>query len=31
LRTNTIWGGVVIHCAVAITMDVASLVQRGVF
>jgi hypothetical protein len=31
LRTNTIWGGVVIHCAVAMTMDVASLVQRGVF
>jgi len=30
LRTNTIWGGVAIHCAVAITMDVASLVQRGV-
>jgi len=29
LRTNTIWGGVFIHCAVAITMDWSSLIQRG--
>lgn len=29
LRTNTIWGGVAIHSAVAVSMDVASLVQRG--
>lgn len=29
LRTGTIWGGVFIHCAVAISMDVASLLQRG--
>jgi hypothetical protein len=30
LRTNTIWGGVFIHSAVAVTMDWASLIQRGV-
>ncbi len=29
LRTNTIWGGVAIHSAVAVSMDVASLIQRG--
>ncbi|MBM4396166.1 MAG: CPBP family intramembrane metalloprotease [Deltaproteobacteria bacterium] len=29
LRTNTIWGGVFIHSAVAIAMDWASLLQRG--
>lgn len=29
LRTNTIWGGVAIHSAVAVLMDVASLIQRG--
>ena len=29
LRTNTIWGGVFIHSAVAVTMDVAALIQRG--
>ncbi len=29
LRTGTLWGGVFIHSAVAITMDWASLVQRG--
>lgn len=29
LRTNTIWGGVAIHSAVAVSMDVASLLQRG--
>lgn len=29
LRTNTIWGGVAIHCAVAVTMDLTSLWQRG--
>lgn len=29
LRTNTIWGGVAIHSAVAVLMDVASLLQRG--
>jgi len=29
LRTHTIWGGVFIHSAVAITMDWASLIQRG--
>jgi len=29
LRTNTIWGGVFIHSAVAVTMDWASLIQRG--
>lgn len=29
LRTNTIWGGVFIHSAVAVTMDIASLIQRS--
>jgi membrane protease YdiL (CAAX protease family) len=29
LRTGTIWGGVFVHAAVAISMDVASLLQRG--
>jgi hypothetical protein len=29
LRTGTIWGGVFIHSAVAVTMDWASLIQRG--
>ena len=29
LRTRTIWGGVAIHCAVAVSMDWASLIQRG--
>ena len=29
LRTNTIWGGVFIHSAVAVSMDWASLLQRG--
>lgn len=29
LRTNTIWGGVAIHSAVAVMMDAASLIQRG--
>jgi membrane protease YdiL (CAAX protease family) len=29
LRTGTIWGGVFVHAAVAISMDVASLIQRG--
>ncbi|NOZ01877.1 MAG: CPBP family intramembrane metalloprotease [Deltaproteobacteria bacterium] len=29
LRTNTIWGGVFIHSAVAISMDWSSLIQRG--
>lgn len=29
LRTNTIWGGVFIHSAVAIAMDWSSLIQRG--
>jgi len=29
LRTRTIWGGVAIHCAVAVSMDIASLAQRG--
>ena len=29
LRTNTIWGGVFIHSAVAVTMDWTSLLQRG--
>lgn len=30
LRTNTIWGGVFIHSSVAIAMDLASLIQRGI-
>ncbi len=29
LRTGTIWGGVFVHAAVAVSMDVASLVQKG--
>jgi membrane protease YdiL (CAAX protease family) len=29
LRTGNIWGGVFIHCAVAVAMDLASLIQRG--
>jgi hypothetical protein len=29
IRTNSIWGGVFIHCAVAVAMDWASLMQRG--
>jgi hypothetical protein len=29
LRTLTIWGGIFIHCAVAVSMDVMSLLQRG--
>ena len=29
LRTGTIWGGVFVHAAVAISMDVAALLQRG--
>ena len=31
LRTRTIWGGVAIHVAVAVTMDVAALLQKGGF
>lgn len=30
LRTGSIWGGVTIHVAVAWSMDIASLLQRGV-
>lgn len=30
LRTGTIWGGVFVHAAVAVSMDVTSLFQRGV-
>jgi len=30
LRTGTLWGGVFIHSAVAISMDWSSLIQRGV-
>ena len=29
LRTRTIWGGVAIHVAVAVSMDVAALLQKG--
>ena len=29
IRTNSIWGGVFIHCAIAVAMDWASLIQRG--
>lgn len=31
LRTRTIWGGVAIHVAVAVSMDVAALLQKGGF
>lgn len=31
LRTRNIWGGVTIHVAVAIAMDVAALLQKGAF
>jgi len=31
LRTRNIWGGVTIHVAVAISMDVAALLQKGGF
>ena len=31
LRTRNIWGGVLIHVAVAVWMDMASLIQRGWF
>jgi membrane protease YdiL (CAAX protease family) len=29
LRTGTIWGGVFVHASVAVSMDLASLFQRG--
>lgn len=31
LRSGSIWGGVVVHTGVAVSMDVAALLQKGAF
>ena len=31
LRSRSIWGGVLVHAGVAVSMDVVSLVKRGSF